>query len=247
MKQVAAKSAQSSRPRLDAARAQMAGALGAVERSRAYSDATASLLRLEVALSEHSATLADLKMRASRLEETARRYIQREGLICISGDLTAVAKELIAGGNLREVISEARRPLDKTIYSALRLPEPADLETIKSIDFERACVLALGHAIKLQKATIEVTQKQAISELSHSLASGRATNAREVLAALKTLNELADKDRGLAKQLDPAEIELLKPRLFPRGILSAEASSWFLECVREGLIEAAEISGLEIS
>jgi hypothetical protein len=29
------------------------------------------------------------------------------------------------------------------------------------------------------------------------------------------------------------------------SILSPEASSWFLECVREGLIDAAEISDLE--
>jgi len=232
MKQ-AAKSAQSSTPRLDAARGQMAGALGTVERSRAYSDATATLLRLQAASSEHSATLEILKARATRLEETARRYIEREGLICMAGDVTAVAKELIAGGNLREVISAARVPLEKSVYSALRFPETGDLEQVKEIDFERACVLGLDHAIKLQKATIELARKEGISELSRSLAGERATRVRELLAGLKILNELADQDRALAQQLDPAEVKFLEPRPFPMQLFSGEAIAWFLECAQQ--------------
>jgi len=240
-----AKSAESSTPRLDAARGQMAGAFGAVERGRKYSDATANLLRLETAFSEHSTALGILKMRASRLESTARLYVEREGGICMDGDVTAVAKEIVAGGNLRDVVSAARLSLDKTIYRALRFPEADDLTAIKEIDFERACVLVLGHAIKLQKAAVLATRSQAISELSRSLAGERATTARQLLTLLKNLNERAEEDRSLAHDLDPAELELLQPRPFPVRILSPEASSWFLECVREGLIEAAEISDLE--
>jgi hypothetical protein len=245
MKQAAKSAPSTATPRLDAARGQMAGVLGTVERSRAYSDATAILLRLQVASSEHAATLGNLKARATRLEETARRYIEREGLICMAGDVTAVAKELIAGGDLRQVISAARVPLEKSVYSALRFPETGDLEQVKEIDFERACVLALDHAIKLQKATIELARKAAISELNLSLASSRAIVARGVLAGLKTLNELADQDRCLAEQMDPADLALLSPPPFPATrILSDHANNWFIDCVKEGLIEDAEISVL---
>ena len=70
MKQ-AATSEQSSRPRLDAARAQMEQ----IERS---DQATALLSKLEAWRSEHFAVLGKLKMGASRLEEGVRNYIQLE-------------------------------------------------------------------------------------------------------------------------------------------------------------------------
>ena len=106
-------------------------------------------------------------------------------------------------------------------------------------------MMALGCAIVLQKKNILAARSQEISELSRSLAGERATTARQLLSLLKNLNERAEKDRGLAHNLYPAELDFLKPTPFPMRILSPEANSWFLQCVHEGLIEAAEISDLE--
>ena len=237
MKQ-AATSEQSSRPRLDAARAQM-------EQMERSDQAKTLLSKLQAWRSEHFAVLGTLKMGANRLKEGVRHYIQSESTQCLAGDVTAVANDLIAGKDLDAVITAARGPLEKTIYSRIRLAEPEDLIVVRKIDFERGAVMALDRAIELQKKHIASARSQEISELSRSLAGSRAASARQFLSLLKNLNELANQDRGLAHNLAPAELEFLKPRPFPMRILSPEANGWFLECVREGLIDAAEISDLE--
>jgi hypothetical protein len=231
---------------MNARKVELAAARAELERSQAYSQAATILSKLEASLAEHTAKLRNLKVRANGLEGMARGYIERETTICIGRDrdLTELANDLIAGGDLTEVISAARLPLDKTLYAEIRLPEPEDLGMIKQVDFERAAVMALDRAIKLQKLNIATMRRQAIFELSHSLADARATIARRLLAGFKDLNELADQDRGLANQLDATEIQFLKPRPFPNHVLSPEAITWLLECVGEGLIEAAEMTRL---
>lgn len=105
MKQ-AATSEQSSRPRLDAARAQL-------EQMRRSDQAKALLSKLEAWRSEHFEVLGILKMGASRLEEGVRNYIQLDRTQCLAHDVTAVANELIAGKDLDAVITAARAPLEK--------------------------------------------------------------------------------------------------------------------------------------
>jgi hypothetical protein len=231
---------------MNARRAELTAARGQLERSHAYSDAAAFLSKLQASLSEHSATLATLKARATRLEEMARLYVQQDRTICLPGDLTAIAKDVIAGGDLAKIVSADRLPLEKSLYAQLRLAEPDDLPLIKEIDFERAAVMVLNRAIELQKAAVVATQRQAIFELSRSLSSGRAGIARRLLEGLKDLSLLADQDRHLSQQLEPAEIQFLKPCPFPMRILSTEAENWFLECIDNGLIEAGELAGLEL-
>jgi hypothetical protein len=227
---------------MNARRAELAAARGQLDRSRAYSEGLTILSKLEGLLAEHSATLKQLKQRASRLEETARRFIEREA-VYFEGDLTAIAKQLISsGGNVTQVITAARLPLEKSIYASLKLPESGDLESVKEIDFERAAVDALQQAIHLQKKNIAASRREVIGELSRSLDNARATIARQLLAGLKTLNSLADQDRALAQQLNQAELEFFKPRPFPANILSTQATEWFLECVSQGLIDSAEMT-----
>jgi len=225
-------------------RAWLAAARGELDQNHAYSETQMILSKLQQALTEHSATLAKLRARANRLEEMARGYVERDWTLCFEGDLTAIANQLISGSDLTQVIAAARLPLDKSLYPKLKFPESGDLETIKEIDFERAAVMALQHAVQLQKKNIVASRRQAIFELNRSLAEPRAAIARQVLKGLKNLNELAGQDRGLAGQLDPAEVEFLKPRPFPMQMLSGETISWFLECVSEGLIEGEEMTAL---
>jgi hypothetical protein len=223
-------------------RAWLASARGHLDRGRAYSEAATILSKLETLLAGHSAMLTTLRARATRLEETARGFIEREGTICLEGDLTAIANRLISGSDLTQEITAARLPLEKTLYRSMKLPESGDLETIKEIDFERAAVMALQHAIQLQKKNIAASRRQAIFELSKSLGAARATIARQMLASLKTLNDLADQDRALAQELDPAELEFLEPRPFPANVLSMPAANWFSEFVSLGLIDAVEMT-----
>ena len=57
-----------------------------------------------------------------------RLYIQLERTQCLARDITAVANDLIAGKDLDAVITAARLPLEKTLYSTARLAEPEDLD-----------------------------------------------------------------------------------------------------------------------
>jgi hypothetical protein len=231
---------------MSARRDELAAVRGQLERSQARSESAAVLLKLEGLLSEHSAALKSFRDAASRLEEMARRYTEQES-ICLPGDLNAIARNLIAGDDLTKVISAARLPLEQSLYSSLHLPEIDDIGIIKNIDFERAAIQALQRAIELQKTTMAAAQRQAICEFSRSAGETRAMFARELLAAFKTLNELADRDRGLVQQLEASEIQFLRPKPFPKRMLSAEATEWLLECVSEGLIEAPEVTGVGLA
>jgi hypothetical protein len=226
--------------------AKLAAARAQLERGQARSAGEAVLSRLEGLLSEHSAALKSFRDAATRLEEMARRYTEKES-ICLPGDLNAIAKDLIAGDDLTKVISAARLPLEKGLYSGMHLPEPDDIGIIKKIDFERAATQALKRAIELQKTVMAAERRRAICEFSRSAGDVRATFARELLAAFKNLNELAERDRGLAQQLEASEIQFLRPKPFPIRMLSAEAREWLLECVSEGLIEAPEVAGVGLA
>jgi hypothetical protein len=238
-----------SSPEMKARFAEVAATRGQLERSQANSAALAVLSRLEASLSEHALALKTMIMRSSRLEESSRRYIEMEGK-CYEGDLTALANDLIAGGasetHLREIVSAARTPLEKDFYAGILrgLPEPEDLGTIKDLDFERACCALTKRAIELQKVILVTTRKRGVIELSSSLRDTRAVFARKLLAAIKELNELADRDRGLGNQVEASEIQYLKPKPFPAHMLSGETAAWLIECVSEGLIEAPEVTGI---
>jgi hypothetical protein len=231
---------------------EVAVARGQLKRSQANTAALAILSKLEASLSEHAIALKTMIARSSRLHESTRRYIEREGK-CYEGDLTPMANNLIAGGasetHLREIVSAARTPLEKDLYASVArgLPEPEDLHTIKDLDFERACCALTKRAIELQRVILVTTRKAGVIELSRSLRDTRAVFARKLLAAIKELNELADRDRGLGNQVEASEIQYLKPRPFPAHMLSGETSAWLRECVSEGLIEASEVTGIGLA
>jgi len=228
---------------MDAHKAELAAARGMLERSRPYSDAAMTLSKLEDSLAEHSAEVASLKQRGVRFEEVARRYIERiDGLRCLDSNPSKLAEDLIAGADLMELVDADRHPLEKECYRRLTLPEPEDLNLIKAIDRERAAVMVLQSAIPLQKKKMAAAQRQAMFELSRSLGGARATIARKVLALYKDLNELVAADRSLTEQLQPSELQLLKPKPFPMSVVSPDAFDWLLDCVQSGLIDASELT-----
>jgi hypothetical protein len=237
---------------MNARREELAAARAQLERSQANSAALAILSKLEVSLSEHAAALKTMIARSFRLEESARRFIQMEGM-CHDRDLTAMAKDLIAGGasetQLREIVSAARVSLDKGFYASVlkTLPEPEDIHTIRDLDFERATVMALKRAIELQRVILATTRQRGVVALSGSLRATRAVFARRLLGAIKELNELADRDRGLSHQVEAFEIQYLKPRPFPARMLSDETAAWLIECVSEDLISASEVAGIGLA
>ena len=228
---------------MDAHRAELAAARGMLDRSKAYSDAGMTLSKLEALLVEHGAAVAHFKQRGARFEEFARRYIERIDMLrCLDGDISQLAKELIAGANLMELVDADRIRLEKEGYERLHLPEPDDIEVIRAIDRERAAVMVLGCAITLQRNNMAAAQRQAIFELSRSLGGARATVARKVLALYKDLNVLVAEDRSLTEQLQPSELQFLTPKPFPMRVVSDDAFNWLLSCVESGLIEAAELT-----
>jgi hypothetical protein len=241
-----------SSPEMNARAAELAAARGQLERSQANTAALAILSKLEASLSEHATALKTMIDRSSRLEGSTRRFIQMEAS-CLDGDLTAIANDLIAGGasetHLREIVSRARLPLDKDFYPNVlkTLPEPEDIQTIRDLDFERATIMVLKRAIELQKVIIATTRKRGVIELSDSLRATRAMFARKLLGAIKELNELADRDRGLGNQVEASEIQYLKPKPFPAHLLSDDSAAWLRECVSEGMIEAQEVTGIGLA
>jgi len=230
---------------MNARRAELALARGQLDRSRGYSEATKVLSNLEAALSEHSSALEKMKTKTSRISEHASRYIDRQGM-CLPGDITAITNEIIRGADLVSVITKARLPLDQSLYRNLKLPEPSDLELVKDLDFERAAVMALREAIRLQKTIVAATRRQSIVEFARSLDGGRAILARKLLAAIRELDDLVGEDRGLAQQLEPTEVQFLHPAPFPMNIASQELRDWLFECVEQGLLQATELNGIRL-
>lgn len=230
---------------LNARRAQLDAARGQLDRSRAYSEATTVLSNLEAALSEHSSALEKMKIKTSRVCTSAKFYIDRQGM-CLPGDLTAIGQDLIRGNDLRQVLLTARLPLEKSLYRVMHLEEPDDLESVKELDYERAAVMALREAIRLQKTIAAATRRRSIVEFARSLDGTRATLARKLLAALTELNDLVGEDQNLAQQLEPAEVQFLHPAPFPMNITSQELRDWLFECVEQGLLQATELSGARL-
>jgi len=205
-----------------------------------------SLSNLESLFQEHSQALQNVRMRCGRLQEEARVFIQRE-FNSLTGNVAKLAETLIAGGvtaeHLKRLISTDRLPLDG-FYSKLNLKEADELLLVKDLDFERAAIEVLKQAIRLQKSTIENLRRGEIATLNRSRADEDTKLARAVLAAVDGLNSnpLTQQNRQLAEELQPDEIQLLKPGPFPRRILSADVQRWLSDCVAARLIDAGEIS-----
>jgi hypothetical protein len=78
------------------------------------------------------------------------------------------------------------------------------------------------------------------------IAPTRAAVARTVLAAVKDLEKLVAEDRSLASQLDSEELALLNPKPFPEVMISRDLAAWLHACVGKGLIDAAEMSHIQM-
>ncbi len=200
-----------------------------------YRDAQLKLITLRSDLSAHSQSLEKWLATATRLQQDARTFIQRE-LVCLPGTIPDLVDALLAGGHLTEIVTGARKPLQKTLYARLRLTDPEDLETIKKVDQERAAVTLLKHAITSLEEQLDRMRRAAVAEYIGKTQESRSVIARDIIAVLTKLKEVAERDRAIFQSFGTEERRFLRPRPFPDSVFSADASAWFLEAVEQGLI-----------
>lgn len=225
-----------------------------IDRNRICSEARAILSQLEGWLQEHSKELDRKSLQCSRFpSDGAGRLVRQGTTACLADDVIGLAKQLIAGRNLVELVA-GQQELLKSFYRGIRFNDGSpnlvgtegDLILFMAWDAERAAVLILKAAITLQKQTVLARTRTSMEKFNRDTAEIRATTARDVLAVLVELKCAVESDQRLVEGLDPEEVACLKPQPFPLQILSSAAITWLLEAVSQKMIEPAELAGLQL-
>lgn len=220
-----------------------------LDRTASCQESRSILNRLQVSLSEHQTKLEQETLRCARLLDEAGRMFRGGASACVRTDATVLAIQLIAGKDLearmRELILEEQKLLDP-FYNKIYFGEGnADhLAFFKGYDAERAAVLILTAAIRLQKRTVASVIWNSMQKFSHAIAPARAETARAVLAAIAQIQTLVKADQALVEGLSADELQQLRPGPFPVQLLGNEAHSWILDAISEGMIDPAELGNL---
>lgn len=226
-----------------------------IDRNRVCGEARQILFQLEGWLLEHSKKLDHQLLLCSRFSGGAQRIVQNGNMACLEDDPVVLAGQLIAGKSLAEIIlDQQERTQLKRFHDSICFNEggpgivggEGDLALYKQWDGERAAVLILRAAIKLQKRALLEKTKISMEKFSRDVAEIRSVTARDFLAALVELKCAVEPDQRLVEGLEPDEIACLRPRPFPLQILSSEAIQWLLDAVDQKMISAAELGGLQL-
>ena len=165
-----------------------------------------------------------------------------------------LAAQLLAGKSLDVIILEEQAlPEMKRMYSSIPFVSGPnmvggadDVGVFKEWDAERASLQILKEAILQQTKIVAATTKSAMEKFSKTVSQARVETAREVLAGIAQLRLIVEPDQELANGLGEDEIDALRPKPFPRRLLSSDAVQWLLDCVSEKIITKEELSGLEV-
>jgi len=224
-----------------------------LDRNRTCGEARQILLQLEGWLAEHTKELDRKVLQCGRFSEDVRRIVRHANTICLAENEISLARQLIAGKNLVELVAEQQEQL-KPMYSRIRFNAggpgivggEGDLALFIEWNAERASLLILKAAITLQKQTLLATTRIAMERFSRDVAEIRASTARDFLAVFAELKSAVESDQRLVEGLDPEEVACLKPRPFPLQILSSDAITFLLEAVEQKMIEPAELGALQL-
>jgi hypothetical protein len=229
-----------------------------LDRNRVCGEARQTLSQLGVWLVEHTKALDQQFLRCSRFKGGVGRVVQNGTVMCMESDPAVLARQLLAGDRSLEdiILGEQERPQQKAFYASIRFNEEAapdvvssadsDLPIFKRWNFERAAVMILQAAIKIQTQAVLTKTKLSMQKFSRELAEIRSVTARDLLTVLVELKSAAESDQRLAEGLEPDELACLVPRPFPRAFLSAEAISWFTDCIAQRMIEPSELAVLSL-
>jgi hypothetical protein len=166
----------------------------------------------------------------------------------MEGDINALALRLIAGEDISTVVADARKGLE-SFYARMKAGltfdrEEADL--VNAVDTRRAAVTILQQAVTLQKRNMAEGRKTSIVEFSLAITEARREVARQFLAALSECQKAAEQDRRFAEDLEPEEIELLRPQPFPIRILSDDALRWLFAAASQDLIGREDLRNARV-
>ena len=228
-----------------------------IDRNRTCGEARQILLQLEGWLAGHKKELDQQFLRCSRFKGGVGRVVQNGTVACLENNPVALARELLAGKSLEDIIGrEEEGPRLKAFYAGIRFNEEAardvvtskddDLPVLKRWNFERAAIEILKAAIQIQKQAVLAKTRSSMEKFNRDVADVRSSTARDLLALLVELKCAVESDQRLVEGLEPDEVACLKPRPFPLQILSSEAITWLLEAVSQKMIEPAELVGLQV-
>jgi hypothetical protein len=212
-----------------------------------------STAKLERLMSEHQMELQSARVKCARISNSFRRLVEQGTIRCLYGDARELAQLVVAGEDLESVVSNDRRQLE-SLYGAHHKKADdsdfeADLLVMKHWDWERAAVEVLKHAIVLQKQSEAALRRSAMVQFAQAIAEARGALARRFLVALKEAQQLISEDSRITEGLglQPEEIEMLRPKAFPRNLPSSELIDWLFEMVSQKLIRAEDLSGLQLT
>jgi hypothetical protein len=225
-----------------------------LERNKVCDDTRIVLGQLQLWLQEHFKTLDAKAARCSRFSADIMRMISNGGTRCLLSPPDVLAAQLLAGRTLDVIILEEQGlPQMKQMYGNIRFVSGPnivggadDLMVFKEWDAERAAIQILKEAIAQQKKIVAAITKSAMEKFSKTVSQARVETAREVLVAVAQLRLIVEPDQALANGLGEDEIDALRPKPFPRHLLSSEAIKWMLDCVEEKILTPEELSGLEV-
>jgi hypothetical protein len=206
------------------------------------------LTKLQTSLALQVEELAIWKTKCARLQAELKRLVDQGTMRCMEGDINALALRLIAGEDISTVVADARKGLE-SFYARMKAGltfdrEEADL--VNAVDTRRAAVTILQQAVTLQKRNMAEGRKTSIVEFSLAITEARREVARQFLAALSECQKAAEQDRRFAEDLEPEEIELLRPQPFPIRILSEDALRWLFAAASQDLIGREDLRNARV-
>jgi hypothetical protein len=206
------------------------------------------LTKLQTSLALQVEELAIWKTKCARLQSELKRLVDQGTMRCMEGDINALALRLIAGEDISTVVADARKGLE-SFYARMKAGltfdrEEADL--VNAVDTRRAAVTILQQAVTLQKRNMAEGRKTSIVEFSLAITEARREVARQFLAALSECQKAAEQDRRFAEDLEPEEIELLRPQPFPIRILSEDALRWLFAAASQDLIGREDLRNARV-
>lgn len=218
-----------------------------VEREKLCGEARTVLMRLETWLAEHTAALTRTEMLCSRLDhEGAGRLVRQGTTRCLNNSAEDLAKQLLRGKNLAEMVREEQRQLE-AFYSSLNFgANSSDVVPFKLWDAERASCAILTSAISIQKKEMAWVLATSMERFSEAVRGTRSETGRAFLSALAEMKHAVAADQKLAENLSPEEIAMLKPRPFPLEMLSNDAIAWLLDAIGQRLLDSAEVGDLKL-
>lgn len=225
-----------------------------LDRERIAGDARALLSSLEQSLAARERNLKITSDRCSRLSESVRVLVQNANCRCLGSDSTVLARQVLAGRDLDEILrEESRDPMLERFVRSINfsssipdvITDPGDKLLFCEWLSHRGAIDILRIAVKLQKQIVRDLSKTAMEKFSKSVASSRVATVRRVLELLAELRSATASEMEVSRGLDPDEADQLKPRPWPAQPLAHAAITFLLDAVAAGMIDAAELRDLQ--